>query len=324
MEWDAIYIRDLLGKTGKSDLQIHLVAGNEGLDKEIPVGDINRPGLTLAGFFNFFAYERIQIFGLGETAFLETLSDERKGEIYEKFFSYDILCCIFTHSKHPDDLFKTYANRKKVPTLVTDHRTTKFITLLTHIIEEAHYPKITVHGTLVSAFGIGVLIIGKSGVGKSECALELIERGHLLIADDIVEIRKIDERYLQGSGSDIIKHHMEIRGLGIINVRDVFGIRSVRNRKRVELVAELEEWKSDKEYDRLGIDEQTYTILDLEIPFITIPVRPGRNIPVIIETAALNLRLKKMGVFSARELDQKIQDWLKSKKTEIDKKGSYD
>ncbi len=310
MEKDKIFISDLMDSNDIHDLRLHLIAGGDGLNKEITVGDINRPGLSLAGFFDFFAYERIQIFGLGETAFLGELSNERKREIYDMFFSYDILCCIFTHDHKPDDLFIEFSNLYKVPTLVTEHRTTKFITLLTHLVEDAHSPKTTVHGTLVSTYGLGVLILGKSGVGKSECALELIERGHILVADDVVEIRKVDEMYLMGSGSDIIKHHMEIRGLGIINVRDIFGIRSVRNRKRVELIVELEEWDNSKEYDRLGIDEKSYSILDVEVPFITIPVRPGRNIPIIIETASLNLRLKKMGVFSAKELDNKIQSWL--------------
>ncbi len=194
---------------------------------------------------------------------------------------------------------------------MTRHRTTRFISLLTHVVEEFFSPAVVMHGTLVDVFGIGVLLMGKSGVVKSETALELIERGHRLVADDMVEVKKIDESLLMGSGSEIIRHHMEIRGLGIINARDVFGIRSIRNRKRIEMVVLLEEWNEGAEYDRLGIDEKRYTILDLDVPFITVPVRPGRNIPIIIETAALNQRLKKMGVFSARELDSRIQNWMR-------------
>jgi HPr kinase/phosphorylase len=182
--------------------------------------------------------------------------------------------------------------------------------LLTHIVEAAFAESVTIHGTLVDVFGIGILLIGKSGVGKSETALELIERGHRLIADDLVEVKKIDESLLMGNGSELIRHHMEIRGIGILNVRDIFGIRSVRNRKRIELVAELQEWDANTHYDRLGIEEQLYTILDLEVPYIIVPVRPGRNIPIIIETAALNQRLKKIGIFSAQELDKKIQEWI--------------
>ncbi len=313
-----IHIRDLLTQISNIDLKLYLVAGQDGLDKPITGSEMNRPGLALAGFFDFFAFDRMQIFGLGETAFLSNLPDDRKREIYDRFFSYDVLCCAFTHDEMPDEIFLEYTNAKSVPTFVTSHKTTRFISLLTHIIEEYYSPSITMHATLVEVFGIGVLLIGKSGVGKSECALELIERNHRLVADDIVEIKKIDESLLMGSGSEIIKHHLEIRGLGIVNVRDIFGIGAVRNRKRVELVVMLEEWDSKKPYERLGIDENMYTILDIDVPYITIPVRPGRNIPIIIETAALNQRLKKMGTHSARELDQKIQNWIKSQETTHD------
>lgn len=312
MKKKKLIIQDLLGKTGNIDLQIRLVSGENGLNKEITGSEMNRPGLTLAGFFDFFAYDRIQIFGLGETAFLNQLAPDKKGEIYNQFFSYNVLCCVFTHNETPDDNLLELAGSRGVPVLVTKHSTTKFISLATHIIEEVFAPAVSLHGTLVEVYGIGVLLIGKSGVGKSECALELVERNHRLVADDIVEVRKIDESLLMGSGSEIIRHHLEIRGLGIINVKDLYGIGAVRNRKRIELVVLLEEWDSSKYYDRLGIDEKRYSILDLEVPFITVPVRPGRNIPIIIETAALNQRLKKMGVYSAQDLDTRIQEWIKT------------
>jgi HPr kinase/phosphorylase len=318
MDKRKIFIRDFKDNQSKIDLQLVLVGGKEGLGKEVTVGDINRPGLGLAGFFDFFAFDRIQIFGLGETAFLRQLSNERKKEIYGKFFSFDVLCCIFTHNELPDEMFLEFVNAYKVPTFVTRHRTTRFISLLTHVIEEFFSPMVVIHGTLADVFGVGVLLMGKSGVGKSECALELVERGHRLVADDIVEIRKIDESLLMGSGSDIIRHHMEIRGLGIINVREIFGIRSVRNRKRIELVVLLEEWDNTQEYDRLGIDENKHTILEIDVPFVTVPVRPGRNIPIIVETAALNQRLKKVGVFSARELDNRIQNWMRMERSNPD------
>jgi HPr kinase/phosphorylase len=318
MEKKKILIRDFKDNESKIELKLALVAGKEGLGKEITMGDINRPGLGLAGFFDFFAYDRIQIFGLGETAFLRQLTVERKREIYARFFSFDVLCCIFTHNEYPDEIFIEFANQYRVPTFVTRHRTTRFISLLTHVIEDFFSPVVTLHGTLVDVFGVGVLLTGKSGVGKSECALELVERGHRLVADDVVEIHKIDESLLMGSGSDIIRHHMEIRGLGIINVREIFGIRSVRNRKRIELVVLLEEWDEAKEYDRLGIDEVKQAILDIEVSQITVPVLPGRNIPVIVETAALNQRLKKEGVYSARDLDARIQNWMKTEKTPHD------
>ncbi|MDY6967175.1 MAG: HPr(Ser) kinase/phosphatase [Spirochaetota bacterium] len=308
MKKEQIFIKDLIDNSGHMDLMLKIFAGEKGLNKEITGGEVNRPGLSLAGFFDFFAFERIQIFGLGETAFISNLSDDQKKNVYEKFFSYDILCCIFTHDVKPDKIFIDFANKKNIPTLVTKFPTTRFISLLTHVLEEVFSPSTTIHGTLVDVFGLGVLLLGESGAGKSESALELVERGHRLVADDMVEVQKTDESFLIGSSSAIIAHHMEIRGLGIINVRDIFGIRSVRNRKRIELIILLEDWDPDNQYDRLGIDEQKYNILGIDVSYVVIPVKPGRNIPVIIETAALNHRLKKMGIYSAKELDNKIQN----------------
>ncbi|MCU0821468.1 MAG: HPr(Ser) kinase/phosphatase [Spirochaetes bacterium] len=311
MKSKKLHINELLERRGKIDLQLSLIAGREGLNREIRVGDVNRPGLSLAGFFDYFGYERIQVFGLGETAYMSHLSEKKKAEVYEKFFSYDVVCCIFTNDTRPDDVFIRFADNRNIPTFVSKYPTTRFISLWTHAVEEVFSPSISIHGTLVDVFGVGVLLLGKSGVGKSECALELIEKGHRLVADDIVEIHMIDDLFLFGTNSEIITHHMEIRGLGIINVRDIYGIGSIRNRKRIELAIMLEEWVEQKEYDRLGIDEKKHTILDIDIPIITVPVRPGRNIPIIIETAALNHRLKKMGINSAKELDYKIQDWTR-------------
>ena len=216
------------------------------------------------------------------------------------------------HNDLYNQLKEVIAEKKNVPVFLSKRSTTRFITLFVHIIDELFAECVTLHATLVDVFGVGVLLTGKSGVGKSETALELIERGHRLVADDMVIVKKIDESLLMGTGSEILKHHIEIRGIGIVNVREIFGIRSVRNRKRIEMVVLLEEWDSTKEYDRLGLDEKTYNILDIEVPYITVPVRPGRNIPVIVETAALNQRLKKVGVNSARELDEKIKRWIMS------------
>lgn len=314
---NRVLIKDFLDTTDEFDLDLRLLAGKKGMGKDIPVGDINRPGLTLAGFDKFFAYERIQIFGRGEQSYIQQLTEEERQKVYERFFSYDILCSIFTHNIEPDKEFIRMSEEKNIPVFITELKTSRFISSLVHILDEIFAPSITLHGTLVDVFGIGMLLFGKSGVGKSECALELIERGHRLVADDMVLIKKIDESLLFGSGTPMLKHHMEIRGMGIINVRDIFGIRSVRNRKRVELVVLLEEWDSNKEYDRLGLEEKKYTILEQEIPYILLPVRPGRNIPVIIEAAALNHRLKKLGIFSAHEFDRKIQEWMKKENGQL-------
>ncbi|MBN1499961.1 MAG: HPr kinase/phosphorylase [Spirochaetes bacterium] len=306
-----IFIRDLLDLPGDIDLRLTALTGEIGLDKEIEVADVNRPGLTLSGFYDFFASDRIQIFGKGENAYLDSLSSADAEKSLAKFFEYDVFCCVFTHNVFPSKMFIDLARKKNIPVMVTELNTTQFISQVTHIVEEAQAPVVSIHGTLADVYGFGCLIMGKSGVGKSETALELIERGHRLVADDIVEIKRIEDSMLVGQGSPIIKHHIEIRGLGIINVREVFGIRSVRNSKRIEIIVTLEEWDSNKSYDRLGIDEKHFSILGIDVPHIVIPVRPGRNIPVIVETAALNQRLKKMGVHSARELDKRLQDWMK-------------
>ena len=303
-----IYIHNLIDGTIDINLQLDMLAGENGLDKEITVADINRPGLSLAGFFNFFAFSRLQVFGLGETAYMNNLSDEQIRKILEQFFSYDILCCVFTHSEMPSKLFIELSKEKNVPLFVSKHTTTRFTSLWIHAVERYFAQTMTIHGSLVDVYGVGVLLLGKSGVGKSECALELIEKGHRLVADDVVEIQKLDDLFLFGTSAEIIRHHMEIRGLGIINVREIYGIGSVRNRKRIDMIVMLEEWVETKEYDRLGLDEQKYTILDIDLSYLTVPVRPGRNIPILIETAALNHRLKKMGTNSALELDLKIRD----------------
>ena len=295
------------------DPHIRLVAGESGLSKEVKISEINRPGLSLVGFYDFFAYDRVQIFGLGESAYLKQLPSEQREAAYKKFFSYDILCCIFTSNQMPDDLFCRMADEKGVSVLVTERETTNFVSILTHLLYDLLAPIKTVHATFVDVYGIGVLLMGESGIGKSECALELLERGHKLVGDDMIEVKKVDDVLLIGNCINTLKHYMEIRGLGIINVRDLFGIRSVRDRKRVELVAFLEKWNDKKEYDRLGLDENIYTILDIKLPLITVPVKPGRNIPIIIEAAALNQHLKKLGINSAWELDDSLKKIMEKK-----------
>ncbi len=306
----SIKINDVFNEKRSQDLQIKLMAGQNGTENVVKFGDLNRPGLTLSGFFDFFASDRIQIFGLGESAYLSSISDESKENIYKQFFSYQIPCCIFSHGAVPDDSFLKYADSSNVPVYVSLIGSTRLVTMLVHIFDEIFAEKVTLHGTLVDVSGIGVLLLGSSGVGKSETALELVERGHRLVADDMVTIVKTDSSLLMGKGSEMLKHHMEIRGIGIINIKEIFGIRSVRRKKRLDLIVKLEEWNPAEEYERLGLDEEFYEILGLNIPMVKIPVGPGRNIPVIIETAAFNQSLKKSGIYSARELDEKIKKWI--------------
>ncbi|HMV44556.1 MAG TPA: HPr(Ser) kinase/phosphatase [Leptospiraceae bacterium] len=298
------------------ELELQLISGERGISKKISNSEINRPGLSLTGFFDFFAYDRIQIFGKGEWAYLNSLTDDKVDIIAEKFFSYPINCIIFTHGNMPKQKIVEKADNLNIPLFVSPMSTHKFITLISDILNKSLAPRTMRHGVLIEVFGIGILLSGKSGVGKSETALELIERGHRLVADDMVEIRRYSESYLIGTCSDILSHHMEIRGLGIINIKDIFGVGSVRDSKLIELIINIEEWSENVDYDRTGLDEETDEILGVKIPFLKIPIKPGRNIPIIVETAAMNQRLKKMGTFGAREFNNKLTNYIEQIKIE--------
>ena len=287
-------------------LHLRIITGEKTLHKQISTLDINRPGLALAGDYEIFDYEKIQVFGRGENNYLVRIINNNELENVERFFSFPVACCIFSHGNEPPALFVDMAERAEVPILVSSLPTNVMSTRLTKILEDAFAPRTSIHGVLVEVFGVGVLIVGKSGVGKSECALELIERGHRLVADDVVDIRSISDTLLIGSGAKLIRHHMEIRGLGIINIKQLFGVGAIRDKKQIQLVASLEEWDQKKEYDRLGLEESLYTILGVEIPLLTIPVKPGRNIPILIETAAMNFRLVKLGFNPAKELNREL------------------
>ncbi len=290
-----------------SDLNLKCLCGRPGLASPIREQDINRPGLTLSGFFDGFQYNRIQIFGNGETAYVRKMVSEGDLENIRKFFNYKIPCCIFTHSLSPEKAFLDIADEAGIPILITDLTSSDFTRRLLRILMSVFAEKQVIHATLVEVFGIGVLIKGESGIGKSEIALELIERGHRLIADDAVELSCVNGNFILGKGvNDIAGHHMEIRGLGILNISHLFGVGAIRDSKQVQLVVELEEWDSNKVYDRLGANTTEIEYLGVGIPVITVPVRPGRNIPIIIETAAMNERLKKLGYYSAKEFNQNV------------------
>jgi HPr kinase/phosphorylase len=296
-----------------NSLNLHCIGGRKGLSREIVSPDLNRPGLALSGFFDLFANYRIQLFGRGECAYLGKLADEGKNDTIKQMFTYLIPCCIFTHNTTPTKAFFEAAELVECPLLQTDLDTTEFSSRIMRILSNIFAPRQSVHGVLVEVYGLGILILGDSGVGKSETALELIERGHRLVADDVVDILCVNGNILIGAGANkIIGHHMEIRGLGIINITHLFGVRAIRAQKRIQLVVKLEEWDSKKMYDRLGIEEKYSEFLGVTIPKLEIPVRPGRNIPIIIETAAMNERLKKMGYNSAKEFNQNILKWIES------------
>jgi len=293
-------------------LNLKCVAGRSGLVRELKVPEINRPGLELSGFYDNFAFQRIQIFGRGEMAYLEKLAREGKTETLETLFSSEIPCCVFTHSQTPTDDFLKIAERTGCAVLQTDLTSSEFTTRILRVLSNIFAPKQSVHGVLVEVFGVGALIMGDSGVGKSETALALIERNHRLVADDLVEIRRVSGNILIGTGTGVSSHHMEIRGLGIINITHLFGVGAIRDKKQIQMAVRLEDWDSNKNYDRIGAEENFMEILGVQVPYIVIPVKPGRNIPVIIETAAMNERLKKMGYYSAKEFSKNVMRWLET------------
>lgn len=293
-------------KDTKYRLHLDLVAGKEGLAKKITIPRIQKPGLALTGDVSNIHTGRMQVLGNAELGFLNSMSAPKLRKVIEALCKINIACFVITRSASSPKVLMELCQKHSIPLMRTKLLTSTFVNRATRFLEENLAASTCIHGVLIDVFGVGFLIIGKSGIGKSECALDLILRGHRLVADDIVNIRKKPPSALYGTGSEIIKHHMEIRGLGIINIRDLFGISAVRDRKLIELVVELAEWDPSTEYDRLGIDEQRYTILDVALPLIQIPVRPGRNLSAIIEVAARNHLLKLGGLHSAREFQEKL------------------
>ncbi len=280
--------------------------------------DINRPALQIAGYYEHFAATRLQIIGFVEYTYLESKTDAERREIYEELLSYDIPCIVFCRDLRPDSIFLEVANAQKVPLLSTKKATSAFMAEIIRWLNVRLAPCISVHGVLVDVYGEGVLITGESGIGKSEAALELIKRGHRLVTDDVVELRKVSDDTLVGSAPDITKHFIELRGIGIVDVKALFGASAVRDTQQVDLVIRLEEWDKDKEYDRLGLEENYTEYLGNRIVCHNIPIRPGRNLAVICESAAVNHRQKKMGYNAAQELYTRVQNSLARKREEED------
>lgn len=298
---------------GHDALNLRCIGGRRGLSTDLNGTEINRPGLGLCGFFESFSFNRVQLFGRGEVAYLNKLYAEQKTDTIRHFFSYSVPCCVFSSNREPTPDFLEIAEEVSCAILTTDLESSEFMTRLTRVFSNIFAPTKTLHGVLVEVYGVGIMLGGHSGVGKSETALELVERGHRLVADDIVEIRCVNGNMILGRGANsLISHHMEIRGLGIINVSQLYGIGSIREQKEVQLIVELEEWDPNKIYDRLGTAQRTVDLLGVKIPAIEIPVRPGRNLPIIIEAAAMNERLKKMGYNSARDFNQNILRWIET------------
>lgn len=292
----------------REDLKLEILAGFNGLDRSISAPRIQKPGLALAGYLDQLQSETVQVLGRTELAYLKTLDGELSEKRLRQLCSSDISCIIITNGQDPPSATLTDCDHYGLTFFRTPEVSSSLIRKVTTYLEDILSPETSMHGCLVDVYGVGMLIIGKSGIGKSECALGLIERGHRLVGDDLVVIRKKVPGVLFGRATELIKHHMEIRGLGIINIKDLFGVSSIRQNKKIELVVELVDWEQDPEVERLGLDEHTLPVLDVEIPHLRIQVRPGRDLTLILEVAARNHLLKRMGYHAAKEFERAFSE----------------
>jgi HPr kinase/phosphorylase len=289
-----------------STLELSFLAGAGGLKRVIREPTVNRPGLVLSGFTRYFAYKRIQVIGNAEAFFLKSLSEAERARRYETFFSFKLPCVVFSRHLHPDKLFLRAAEKAAVPIFRCPSVTMKFINLATLALEMMFAPRGTEMGSMVDILGVGVILRGESGIGKSESVLALIERGYSLVADDITKVTLVDGREVVGTSAEVTRNHMEVRGIGIINVAAMFGVRSIRHDKKVDLVVSLKSWNEVEDVDRLGMEQEYVKILGIDIPHITIPVRPGRDLARLIEVAAFHTKLMSSGYNPAKELNERL------------------
>ncbi|KAA0210833.1 MAG: HPr(Ser) kinase/phosphatase [Ignavibacteriaceae bacterium] len=298
---------DFFYKECMNRFKIKKISGKDIPSKKVITDqDIHRPGLALSGYFDLFTYKKIQIFGNTEIEYLRKITREDRIKNLNKFFSYDVPCIIITDNNDAPPDLKELADKFNVPLFKTSYPTTKFSYFISDFLDDQFSSQIVLHGSFVDVYGIGLLFSGKSGIGKSEIALDLIERGHRLVADDVVVLSKKAETVLMGSGTSLVEHFMEIRGLGIIDVKSIFGIRSIRYQKRVEVIVELELWDQNRTYERTGLDHKNIKILDVDIEFIKLPIFPGKNITVIVEVIALNYLCKHYGYNAAQVFKKKL------------------
>ncbi len=306
-----------LFKDNEEKLALEILNGEASFGRPIRESDLNRPGLALAGFTAVFTHERVQIIGNTETQYLNTLPSADRVRAVKRLLSFEIPCLIITESNDPPKELLAEANRRGVSVFRTPLKTSRLMHLLSNYLDDRFAPSVTMHGSMVDVYGIGIVFTGRSGIGKSEIALDLVERGHRLVADDVVHIARKAEGVLIGSASEVLKHHMEIRGLGIVDVRSIFGIRAIRLQKRVEVLVQLEEWDDKEDYERIGLDEFTTRILDVEIPLVRLPIFPGKNITVIAEVVAMHQLLKIYGYHPAKAFNEKLIERMQDRaKTE--------
>jgi HPr kinase/phosphorylase len=306
----SLLTAEVLRGPALADLGMRVIAGQTGFQRPISWGRIQRPGLALAGFLPFIKPGRIQIVGESELHYFVTMPPELRQERVAAICALPVAAFVVTKGQRVPEEIARECERHNVPLLVSDQTTSVVIQSITRVLEDELAPATTVHGVLVDVYGMGVLLLGESGIGKSECALDLIQRGHRLVADDVVEIRKYPNGSLVGRAAEMIRYHMELRGIGIINIKHLFGVSAVRASKSIELVIELERWDPTKKYDRLGLDGETYSILDRARPFLRLPVASGRNIALLIEIAARNELLKTQGYDAAKEFALKVDEQI--------------
>lgn len=292
------------------DLDLEVVGGFQGIGRPVFISDINRPGLALSGYLDYFANDRIQILGNTEIHYMERLTASLLHHRLENMFSFDIPAFVLSRNLNARNVFIDMCNRRGIPVLRSRRSTDELISRIILFLAEEFSPETIVHATAVDCFGVGCLIVGAPGVGKSETALELVERGHRLVADDVVTLKRRREGAVYAESSPVIEHHMEIRGVGIIDIKSIYGVGRVRNSKRIGLIIELEEWNQKAAYDRTGLNEEFVTLLEVKVPYLLIPVRPGRNIAIIAEVASLNHRLKELGVHPAQQLNQRLMNLM--------------
>lgn len=312
----GVSVKELLEARQLAEFTLKLVGGGKGLDKELNTSRIQKPGLLLTGLLEELHSDRVQIFGAAEIGYLNSLDGETLTGALSVLEKPDLPAIILTRDLAPPPFLLEICERRSIPLLRTKYTSSVFIEGFVKYLEERLAPSTTLHGVLVDVLGVGILLVGKSGIGKSECALDLVSRGYRLVADDVVIVKKMPPSVLFGTSADLIRYHMEIRGIGIVNIKDLFGITAIRERKQMDMVVELVKWVSDSEYERLGFEENTYGILGVDLPYLKIPVSPGRSVAPIVEVAARNQILKIMGHHSARNLEAHLETAMKERSKE--------
>ncbi len=307
---------EFLYQNSKEKFRLKLYSDKSGFGGKIYDQNLHRPGLALAGFVDLFSYSRVQVFGNTEMRYLDQLTDDKKKETLERLFKFDIPCIILTDNNKPFSLLTEIADKYHIPVFGSEFDTTKLVYLVGDFLDDQFAPRISIHGSFCDVYGVGMLFVGKSGIGKSEVALDLIERGHRLVADDVIILTKKGEGILMGSGTNLVKHFMEIRGLGLIDVERMFGIRAIRYQKRLEVIVELEVWDEKAEYTRTGLDGNFVKISNVDIPYVKLPILPGKNITVISEVISLNYLLKHYGYDAATYFQNRLKRRLKGEDTD--------